>query len=222
MIKDLTPSKKPKKTLQPKHRQMAEEYLANGLKGAEAARTCGYKQPHLAALRIFNRPEVRRHLENRLAQIEEQQFLRRAELLSKMKRLNDFNLMTAAVKTKGGMLEIAAKDFERVAQDIGDCVTEIEVMAYECEDGSTESKVRIKLMDKDKNFDRELKYFGILDMDGKVNINVDSKVIDFDKLCSPPEFNDVVEGKIMGSNGKSSNTVESNGKSKRGKGNDNT
>ena len=176
-----------------RHRDWVDEFLATGLNGEAACKKVGYKTPHhLKTREMLQRPIIRTYIEQQLAILREQQWVRREQLLNKIQRLNDFNLMKVGTRAKGGYIEINLDDYERVADEIGDCVTEVEVK---------QDSVRIRLMDKDKMFDRELKYYGILDMDGKVNININAgqQGMNWDELCNPPTDEDVVEGRTHGS-----------------------
>jgi hypothetical protein len=50
--------------------------------------------------------------------------------------------------------------------------------------------------DKDRNFDRELKYHGVMHLNGNINVNVGAQFINFDDLCQPPDLVDAVEARI--------------------------
>jgi len=181
-----------------RQRMFCEEFLANGLDGAKAAAATGYREEGAGrqARKLLSIPIVKAHIETELRVVRDQYWLRREQLLEKMRRLNDFNLMTVVSRSGAGWLEINVNDYDRVAAQIGDCVTEVEVK----DNGS----VRIKLMDKDRNFDRELKYHGVMDLDGNVNvqINNDNRVADqsinWDEMCEPPmDGADSIEARII-------------------------
>src|SRR5690606_5680585 len=129
------------KEISPRHRQWIDTFLSSGLNAAAANKVCGYKSaPHHQLEYILENQVTRAYLEHELALIRQQHWIRREQLLAKMRRLNDFNLMNIASRSSSGWLEINQDDYERVAEEIGDCVTELEIK----DDGT----VRIKLMDK--------------------------------------------------------------------------
>ena len=90
------------------------------------------------------------------------------------------------------------EQYDEVSELIGDCVTKITTKTRTSRDGSEETSFELELMSKDKMFDRELKYLGILDLDGNatINMSVGGPVIDFDELARPPILNNVIEGRI--------------------------
>ena len=197
---NLVPNKKSTKgvRLLPKHRSLCNEYLANGLNASAAAKVLNYKNPNVIVHQIFARPEVRRYLEAELAKIEENQTIRIGEMLSKMRRLNDFNLMKYSRGSEGNSIIVNQEQYDEVSELIGDCVTKITTKTRTSKDGSEETIFELELMSKDKMFDRELKYLGILDLDGNatINMSVGGPVIDFDELARPPILNNVIEGRI--------------------------
>jgi len=179
-----------------RYRQWCDEFLANGLDGRAACIKLGYQgEPRRQARIILKVPIVKAYIEQELKLVREQHWVRREQLLEKMRRLNDFNLMRVATRSGSGWVEVNVDDYERVADEIGDCVTEVEIR----DNGS----VRIKLMDKDRNFDRELKYHGVMDMDGNVNVQINNDNrqvagIDWDQMCEPPRAeDDVIEARIV-------------------------
>lgn len=182
-----------------RQKEWCEEFLASGMNGQHACEKIGYQTNwRQQTARLLSQPLVKAYIQRELFIIQEARWIRRQQLLDKMERLNDFNLMNVVTRGAGGWLEVSVDDYERVAQEIGDCVTEVEVK----DNGS----VRIKLMDKDKMFDRELKYHGVIDLDGKPTGNVNVQVNNiqgspddfFDKLCEPPDKgNDPVEARIV-------------------------
>lgn len=159
-------------------RAFAEEYLSNGMVGPaaylKAYPNCkSRKAARSKAYQLLRNPKVRGYIEKKLADAEDYE-LRQAELKGKMNRIDRFNLMHEAARVENGFLEVSPESYERIADEIGDCVTEVEFVQTEATDSEPGSvRVRVKLMDKDKNFDRLLRYYQLLNpVDGSVNVNL--------------------------------------------------
>lgn len=144
-----------------KQRVAIDEWFANGMNGAGACRVAGYSQPATAWVKLIRDPKIVAYIEKRLTEINEGQELRKAELIGKMKRLNDFNLMKYARSSRGDSLVIDEEHYDLVAEMIGDCVTKIKVTEKEDETGIRRS-IEIELMSKDKMFELEARYRGLL------------------------------------------------------------
>ena len=180
----------------------ADEYISNGLRGTEAARSVGYKNPGVMAAKMLKyNVDIRAYIEKKLTEISAEKSFRKYELLAKMERLSKFNLMKSAVSSRGGKLEISVKRWEEVADEIGDCVTEIESEIIEGKEGYTRSVVRIKLMSKDRMHELEMKYFGLLTDKYEINQRM---AIDWDKTLQPVDretevaaMEDIIEGEVV-------------------------
>lgn len=148
--------------LNSRHKGFADEWIANGMNGSAAASKMGFSNPAVMANRLLNNPKVRSYLEKKLSDITENRTIRVAQLLNKMRRISEFNLMRAASTGASGYITISAKDYERVSDEIGDCITEVETETTEDRDGNVKSRIRIKIMSKERMHELEMKYYGML------------------------------------------------------------
>lgn len=148
------------------HQVFAREYVANGMVGVEAYLSAypnckSRKSARVKSCELLKNPGVRGYISTLLKENGDYE-LRRAQLLAKDRRLNDFNPLYELCSGEDGYLEVTQENIERVAALVGDCVTEFEVIYTEGEEG-TKTRLRIKLMSKDKAHERERKYHGIDD-----------------------------------------------------------
>lgn len=149
--------------LNDKQRIFVDEYLANGMNATEAARVAGYSKPNRDQSKLLRNPAVRSYLEREITKIAESQLLRRAQLVSKMQRLNDFNLMKYAIGSgKGNSIVIDEEHYAHVAELIGDCVTKVKVYERTSDDGTSHRSIEIELMPKFDMFKLECQYMGML------------------------------------------------------------
>jgi len=177
-----------------RHKQYADEYLANGMNALKAAKSCRYK-----GLGPINSSSVVEYIEEQLQNRSEHNILRRRQIIAKLRRVVDFNLMSAisASKRKRGFIEITPEAYDTIAEEIGDCVTEVETVTKQNGDVET-SIVRIKLMSKEKMLELEMKYLGMLVERHEVDQRV---TIDWEQLLAPTEqlreMENTVEGRVL-------------------------
>lgn len=178
-----------------------DEYLANGMNAMAAATVAKYGTPRTKAGKLLKDPKIRAYLERELTILQEQQFLRRAQLVDKMQRLNDFNLMKYARNSNGKSLIFDEKHYDEIADLIGDCVTKVKVVEEVDKAGVERKWIEIELMPKMDMFKLECQYLGMLAERKDITVTAGEgllhTLLERVEGTSPVITDDVIEGRVL-------------------------
>ena len=163
-----------------KQYEFCELYLANGMNGTQAAKEVGYSRPTSQAGRLLSKPTIKAYLSKRRSEIIDQIEITREELLSKIKRTLDFNLMKYARSGNGKSICVDEEHYDEVAEMIGDCVTKIKVKEIEDNVGNVTRQIEIDLISKERVLELAMKYKGMLT--DKVEAKINNEGFSWDEL----------------------------------------
>lgn len=187
--------------LLPNERVFAAEYISNGFNATQAAGVAfpRAKKTSIGEMgkQVLKRPRVKNYISKMLhAKLETQglstdRILRKLEYILFMDPMDFFEPGDI-----DGVYKL--KSLDDIPAEARECISKLKCKAFtDAVTGDTEVYMEVEFMSKDKALEMAMKYQGLLNDNGvQINIKKDAPVLDFDKLCEPPDLS-LIEGTVV-------------------------
>jgi phage terminase small subunit len=182
-----------------KERIFCAEYLANNMEATKAFDVAfpGKRKSngHAYVTQLLKKPSIRAYLGSILQARLERAGLTAERILHRLECaifLDPLDLYQPG--DVDGVYEL--KPLDEIPREARRCITKCKTRVRETECGM-DVTTEIEFMSKDKAVELAMKYLGLLrETNVSIHMKGQAQAIDFDKLCEPPDDNDIVEGKI--------------------------
>ena len=193
----ITPKKRRTGTskLTVQQRMFCEHLVADPqFRPGEAAKQAGYGSPSQTATKLMRNPRVMAHLGSVLQQRIERCQLTADEVLEHMRNALFLDPKDLFDQSDDGVLSL--RRLEDIPLSTRRCISKLKCKSTVDAEGKVEATLEVELMSKDAALTNALKHLGLMSPDNLIiNANSENR-INWDELCSPPEENDVIDGKV--------------------------